>query len=132
MAIQRRLRLFSVRFNRFTTPVVGKRSAMLATPPAVFKRDKKRAPSVVAECPSGRSGTLRTTREGKSPMKSGTAVATPDASSDAESRSPDLNRRGSGRPERDRSGSFTLTQPLRGFLAGEASYVIDATCIHDG
>ncbi|MFQ3320313.1 MAG: hypothetical protein ACI80F_002394, partial [Natronomonas sp.] len=32
---------------------------MLATPPALFKRDKKRATAVVAECRIGRSGTLR-------------------------------------------------------------------------
>jgi hypothetical protein len=77
---------------------------MLATSPAVFKRDKKRAPSVVVECPIGRSGTLRTTPKGKSPAESGTAVSTPDASSDAETGSPDLNKRGPGRPERGRSG----------------------------
>ncbi|WP_373189781.1 hypothetical protein, partial [Halolamina sp.] len=69
---------------------------MLTTLPTVFKRgskrrsrfvitkdamrlsndDKKRAPSVVAECPTGRSGTLRTTREGKSPAESGTVPRT--------------------------------------------------------
>jgi hypothetical protein len=38
--------------------------------------DKKRALSVVAECPFGRSGTLRTTREGKSPAESGTVPRT--------------------------------------------------------
>ncbi len=95
---------------------------MLTTLSTVFKRDKKRAPSVVAECPSGRSGTLRTTREGKSPMESGTvlrtegsdgphenavlvdAVSTSDTSSDGETGSHDLNKREPGRPERGRSG----------------------------
>ena len=94
---------------------------MLTTSPAVFKRgskifdfrhherrslsndDKKRAPSVVAECPSGRSGTLRTTLEGKSPAESGIAVP-PGASSDAETGSPVLNKRGAGGPERGRAG----------------------------
>ena len=57
---------------------------MFTTPPAVFKRGKKRAPSVVVECQIGRSGTLRTAREGKPPAESGTAVSMPDASSDTE------------------------------------------------
>jgi hypothetical protein len=64
---------------------------MLATSPAVFKRDKKRAQSAVAECPTGRSGTLRTTYIGRSPGESGTAVSTLDARSDRESGNPDLN-----------------------------------------
>ncbi len=70
----------------------------------VFKRDKKRAPSVVTECPSGRSGTLRTTCEGKSPAESGTAVSTSGTSSDAETGSPVLTKRGAGSPERGRAG----------------------------
>jgi hypothetical protein len=74
---------------------------MLTTSPAVFKRDKKRAPSVVAECLPGRSGTLRTAREGKSPVESGTAVP-PGTSSDAETGSPVRNKRGAGSPERGR------------------------------
>ena len=77
---------------------------MLTTPSTVFKRDKKRAPSVVAECPAGRSGTLRTTCEGKPPAESGAAVSTPDASSDTETGSPTLNKRGASSPERGRVG----------------------------
>jgi len=77
---------------------------MLTTSPMVFKRDKKRAPSVVAECPPGRSGTLRTTREGKPPAESGAAVSTSDASSDTETGSPVLNKRGASSPERGRAG----------------------------
>jgi len=46
----------------------------LATRPTVFKRDTKRATAVVPECRSGRSGTLRTACEGKSPAESGTAT----------------------------------------------------------
>ena len=68
---------------------------MLTTSPAVFKRgskrvrrfviikefglsndDKKRAPSVVAECPIGRSGTLRTAREGQPLAASGAVPGT--------------------------------------------------------
>ena len=77
---------------------------MLTTLPAVFKRDKKRSLSVEAECPSGRSGTLRTTREGKSPVESGTVVSTLDTSSDTEAGSPVLNKRGASSPERGRAG----------------------------
>ncbi len=76
---------------------------MLTTLPAVFKRGNKRAPSGMAECPFGRSGTLRTTRNGKSPAESGTTVPTPGASFDTETGSPDLNKRGPGRPECGRS-----------------------------
>jgi len=71
---------------------------------ALSNDDRKRAPSVVAECRIGRSGTLRTTREGKSPAESGTAVSTSDASSDAETGSPVLTKRGAGSPERGRAG----------------------------
>ncbi|WP_182013660.1 hypothetical protein [Haloquadratum walsbyi] len=70
----------------------------------VFKRDKKRALSVVAECPSGRSETLRTACEGKSPAESGTAVSTSDTSSDTETGSPVLTKRGASSPERGRAG----------------------------
>jgi hypothetical protein len=104
---------------------------MLTTLPTVFKRgskrlrrfvitkdamrlsndDKKRAPSVVVKCPTGRSGTLRTTREGKSPVESGTAVPTPGASSDTEIGSPVLNKRGASSPERGRAGWFTHQYP---------------------
>ena len=73
---------------------------MLTTIPTVFKRDNKRAPSVVAECPSGRSGTLRTTREGKPPAESGAAVSMSDASADTETGSSVHNTRGLGKPER--------------------------------
>ena len=73
----------------------------------VFKRNKKRALSIVAECPSGRSGTLRTACEGKSPAESGTAVSTSGTSSDAETRNPVLTKRGAGSPERGRAGQFT-------------------------
>jgi len=58
----------------------------------VFKRDKKRASSVVAECLFGRSGTLRTACQGKHPVESGTAVPTPGASADTESGSPARNK----------------------------------------
>jgi len=95
---------------------------MLTTSPAVFKCEDKHAPSVVVECPPGRSGTLRTTREGKPPAESGTTVSTLDARSDIEtgSRSKDevfrdhenlrfsddpvLNKRGASSPERGRAG----------------------------
>ena len=77
---------------------------MLTTLPAVFKRDKKRAPSIVVECPFGRSGTLQTTCEGKPPAESGTAVSTVDASADVETGSPVLNKRGASSPERGRAG----------------------------
>jgi hypothetical protein len=73
-------------------------STMLTTFLTVFKRDNKRAPSVVAECPSGRSGTLRTTRQGKPPAESGTSASTSDARSDRETGSPALNKRGAGSP----------------------------------
>ncbi len=77
---------------------------MLATSPTVFKRDNKRAPSIVAECPSGRSGTLQTACKGKSPAESGTAVSTSDTSADAETGNPTLNKRGASSPERGRVG----------------------------
>jgi hypothetical protein len=77
---------------------------MLATSLTVFKGENKRAPSGVAECPSGRSGTLRTTRQGKPPAESGTAVPTSGASADTETGSPVLNKRGAGSPERGRAG----------------------------
>ena len=95
---------------------------MLTTSPPAFKRDKKRAPAVVAECPTGRSGTLRTAREGKPPAESVTvlrtegsdgphensvlvdAVSTSDASSDTETGSPTRNKRGASSPERGRVG----------------------------
>ncbi|GAA0304518.1 hypothetical protein GCM10009066_18030 [Halarchaeum salinum] len=96
---------------------------MLTTPPTVFKRgskrrrrfvitkgaarlsndDKKRAPSIVAECPVGRCGTLRTTREGTSPVESGIPVHS-GINSDTETGSPVLNKRGAGSPERGRAG----------------------------
>jgi hypothetical protein len=77
---------------------------MLTTSPTVFERDKKRALSGVVECPSGRSGTLRTTREGKPPAESGTAVPTSGARADAEPGSPVLNKRGASSPERSKAG----------------------------
>jgi hypothetical protein len=68
---------------------------MLTTSPMVFKRgskrlrrfvitkefglstdDKKRTPSIVAECPIGRSVTLRAAREGKPPAESGAVPRT--------------------------------------------------------
>ena len=102
-------------------PLAGRAdSAMLATFLAAFKRNKKRAPPVVAECPTDRSGTLRTTREGKPPAESGAAVSTADASSDTETGSPDLNKRGPSRPERGRSGWFTERRP-RGRHRGGAT-----------
>ena len=79
-------------------------STMLTTFPAVFKRDKKRALSVVVECLFGRSGTLRTTREVKSPAESRILVPTSGINSDTETGSPVLNNRGAGSPERGRSG----------------------------
>jgi len=81
---------------------------MLPSLPMVLNRDKKRALSVVAECPSGRSGTLRTACEGKSPAESGIPMPTSGINSDTETGSPVLNKRGAGSPERGRSGQFTL------------------------
>ena len=78
-------------------------SKTLATRPALFKRDKKRATAVVPECRPGRSGTLRTTQRGTTPVESGTAVGTVPARSDAEAGSPDLKDRGAKR-RRSRSG----------------------------
>lgn len=78
------------------TPAVEWGRTMLATLPTVFKR----ALSVVAECPIGRSGTLQTACQGKSPAESGTAVGVVPASSDAEPGSSALNKRGAGSPER--------------------------------
>ncbi|ERG89187.1 MAG: hypothetical protein J07HX5_01340 [halophilic archaeon J07HX5] len=82
---------------------------MLATLLTLFKREKNRATSVVAECPIGRSGTLRTARGGKGepPAESGAAVVTSDTGPDAETGSPELNKRGPERPERGRLGEFT-------------------------
>ena len=77
---------------------------MLATLPMAFERDKKRAPAVVAECRIGRSGTLRTARKGKPPAESGAAVGPVPASSDTETGSPTLNKRGASSPERGRVG----------------------------
>ncbi|WP_458208112.1 hypothetical protein [Haladaptatus sp. NG-SE-30] len=42
----------------------------------MFKRDKKRASVAAVECPSGRSGTLQTACQGKSPAESGTVLRT--------------------------------------------------------
>ena len=68
---------------------------MLTTSPAVFEREKKRAPSVVTECPTGKNGTLRTTSTGKPPSESGAAVEPVPARSDREATvSPSENRRG--------------------------------------
>ena len=77
---------------------------MLTTLLTVFKRDKKRALSVVAECPPGRSGTLRTTGKWKPPAEPRAAVSTSDTSSDTETGSPVLNKRGAGSPERGMAG----------------------------
>jgi len=77
---------------------------MLTTSLMVFKRDKKRAPSIVVECPIGRSGTLQTTRQGKSPAESGIPVPTSGINSDTETGSPVLNKRGTDSPERGTSG----------------------------
>jgi hypothetical protein len=55
---------------------------MLATSPALFRRNKKRAPPGVLEYPIGRSGTLYTAQQGKPPVKSGTAVPTSGPSAD--------------------------------------------------
>jgi hypothetical protein len=76
---------------------------MLVTSLMVFKRDKKRAPLVVVECPFGRSKTLQPAREGTSPAESGTTVPTSGTSSDLETGSPVLNNRGAGSPERGRA-----------------------------
>ena len=106
----------------FTTLLVEVGSKTLTMLPALFKRDKKRATAVVAECRIGRSGTLRTAPKGKSPAESGTvrrtvgsagphksaalvdAVGPVPASSDADTGSPTLNKRGLGKPERGRVG----------------------------
>ena len=77
---------------------------MLTTLPTVFKCETKHAPSVVAECPTGRSGTLQTTRQGKPPAESGAAVATTDARSNTEPGSPTRNKRGANSPERGTVG----------------------------
>ena len=77
---------------------------MLATLPILFKRDKKRALSVVAECPFGRSGTVRTACEGNSPAESGIPVPTSGIHSDTETRNPVRNKPGAGSPERGMSG----------------------------
>ena len=63
---------------------------VLTTFSTVFKRDKKRAPSIMVECPTGRSGSLQTPRKGKSPVEPRTAVPTEGVSSDAETGSPVL------------------------------------------
>jgi len=76
----------------------------LTTRPTVFNRDTKRASAGVAECRIGRSGALRTAREGKPPAESGPTVPTSGTSSDAEPGSPDLYKRGPTRPKRGRSG----------------------------
>ncbi len=96
---------------------------MLTTVSTMFKRDKKRAPSIVAECSPGRSGTLRTTREGNSPAESGIPGSVSGIHSDTETGSPitrsqrllmssqnlessddTLNNRGARSPERGRVG----------------------------
>ena len=85
-------------------------NTMLGTFSIVFECDKKHALLSVAECPAGRSGTLRTTRQGKSPVESGAAVfadgLSPDvgASVDTEAGSPVRNKRGASSPERRRAG----------------------------
>ena len=60
---------------------------------ALSNDDKKRATAAVAECRTGRSGTLRTTQRGTTPVESGTAVGTLPARSDAEAGNPDLKDR---------------------------------------
>ena len=90
------------------TPAVEDSSTTFTTSPVVFTRDKKRVPPGVVECPTGRSGTLRPACEANSPAESGPAVSTLDARSDTEPGSPDLTKRGPGRPERGRSGEFTV------------------------
>ena len=77
---------------------------MLTTTATMFERDKKRAPSYMIEYPIGRSGTLRTTREGNSPAESGTAVPLLGISSDTEPGSPARNNQAANSPERGRSG----------------------------
>jgi len=59
----------SALFQGFTTPAVEQDSTMLTPSPAVLKREKKRTPSIVAECPTARSGTLRTASTGKLPAE---------------------------------------------------------------
>jgi hypothetical protein len=77
---------------------------MLATVPTVLKREKKRAPLVVAECLTGRSGTLQIADKEKSPAESGIPVPTSGINSDTQTGSPVLNKRGAGSPERGSSG----------------------------
>jgi len=77
---------------------------MLTTSSTVFKRDKKRPLLAVAECSSGRSGTLRTTSKGKLPVESGIPVPTLGVNSDIETGNPVLYKRGVGSPERGRAG----------------------------
>ena len=95
---------------------------MLATLPMVFKRGSRRlrrfvitkersfferrqeARAINCGRVFDRSGTLRTTREGKSPVESGIPVPTLGINSDTETGSPVLNKRVASSPERGRSG----------------------------
>jgi hypothetical protein len=76
---------------------------MLATLPMMFKRDKKCALSVVAECPLGRRGTLRTACERNSPAESGIPVPTSGINPGTEVGNPVRNKPGSDSPKRGRS-----------------------------
>ena len=68
-------------------------SKMLTTERPSFVRKNTRAADVWTECRTGRRGTLRTTQRGITPVESGTATSAVDASSDAETGSPDLKDR---------------------------------------
>ncbi len=67
----------------------------------VLKRIKKRALSILG---TGRGGSLRTARRGKSTAESGIPVPTVGINSDAETESAVLTKRGASSPERSRAG----------------------------
>ena len=102
--IQRRRFSFTTGYG-FPIPTVSIDSMMLVTPPMVFKREKKRVPSVVAECPFSRRGTRRTTCDGMSPVASGIAVPTSAINSDTEPGGPVLTSEGRAAPSAVGQGS---------------------------
>lgn len=77
---------------------------MLTTSLTMLTHEKKRAPSGVAECPSGRSGTAEPPRDGKPPVESGPAASTLDPRADTEPGRPVLTKREAESPERGRAG----------------------------
>lgn len=73
---------------------------MLTTFLPVFKRTRKRASPIVAECRFGKIETLRTACEGNSSVESGTAVGPVPARPDTETGSSVLTKEGLKKPER--------------------------------